>query len=118
MDNQQNKITTKGKIASIIVLLDQYAILLMRDKKKLANNLMPEITGLLSEIIPAIVMSYELEALKHMQQDMEYWLNQISRITEAIQGKDAFLKIDVLYFETRENLILYMDMIEELGVTL
>lgn len=118
MEKQQNEITIKVKILSTIVLLEQYAILLTRDKEKLANNLMPEITGLLSEVIPAIVMSYELETLKYMQEDMEYWLNQLTRITEAIRGKDAFLKIDVLYFETRENLILYMDMIDEMGITL
>lgn len=118
MESLQKEVIIKTAILSTIALLEQYAILLMRDKEKLASHLMPEITGLLAEIIPAIVMSYELEELKHMQEDMEYWLNQLSRITEAIQGKDTFLKIDVLYFETRENLILYKDMIDEMGIIL
>lgn len=109
----------KSKIEETNVLIEQYALLLMRDKEKLAGTVLSEITSLLLAVIPRIVSSYEnilLEGMENKQNDMEYWVNQMGRITEVIQGRDSFAKIDVLYMETRENLILYVKMMDEMEI--
>lgn len=99
-------------------LLKRYAGLLTHNNLKGSNALIPKIVELLTKIIPSIVMSYDKKELNAYLDEREYWLQQLDRITQAIQGKDAFTKIDVLYFETRGNLLYYKEKIKQLGITL
>ncbi|MDD2972738.1 MAG: hypothetical protein PHE02_11480 [Lachnospiraceae bacterium] len=62
-------------------------------------------------IIPPIASSYLREEMKEVQEDMQYWIQQLDRVMRAIEGNDLFAMVDVLHFETKENLKLYCDMI-------
>lgn len=111
MDNNLLK-----RIDVLCALLEQYALLLIRDKESLANQILPDITKQLVEVFPMIIASYEKVEFTDQREDADYWLNQIERITEVIREKDVFSKIDVLYMETRENLIFYQNMVREMGI--
>lgn len=94
-----------------IYLLERYARLLLEDKKREAKAMLPRITELFSAIIPVIVQSYEHPDMRSYQQDQQYWVSQLQRITQAITAADAFVQIDVLYCETRGNLKAYLQLI-------
>lgn len=104
------------RIMETCKLIEQYALLQMRDKGKLAGKLLPDITKALSDVVPNIVETYQDPKMKDHEAEVEYWYEQLGRITEAIQGQDAFAKIDVLYMETRENLIYVIDLLKGKGI--
>lgn len=105
--------TMEEEIYAGMYLLERYARLLLEDKKREAQAMLPRITELFSVIIPIIVQSYEHPDMKAYQQDQQYWVNQLQRITQAITASDAFVQIDVLYCETRENMKAYLQLIND-----
>lgn len=95
-----------------IYLLERHTRLLLEDKRKEAQGMLPRITELLTSVLPAIVQSYEHPAWKEYQQDQQYWINQLMRIMQAITAEDTFVQIDVLYCETRANLKAFLRMLD------
>lgn len=73
-------------------------------------------TGIIN-VFPQIVESYMKPEMESVREDMQYWVNQMERIITALSGKDRFLMIDVLKYETKENLILYKNMISQTGLS-
>ena len=60
---------------------------------------------------PRIISAYTLPEFEEVKQDMQYWTGQVKRILEALESRDHFLLIDVLKFETMENLEIFKEMI-------
>lgn len=105
--------TIEEEMYAGLYLLERYARLLLEDKTREAQSMLPRVTQLFSSIIPAIVQSYEHPVMKPYRQDQQYWVNQLPRITQAITSSDAFVQMDVLYCETRENLKAYLQLLTE-----
>jgi len=103
-----------SQIDELIETIDQICQYMIENKPIAATKLMPDFTGKLMEVYPKIVESYLRPELESVREDMNYWTNQLDRMFSVIQGDDVFLLIDVLHFETRENLLLYRKMIEGL----
>lgn len=97
-----------NKIQNMIVIITQ---LLMSGKTAEPIQLLPSLTQLFSETMPMMIRIYQEMGLESHLEEVEYWGSQLERITLAIEGDDYFRLIDVLYFETRENLEEFKKMI-------
>lgn len=97
------------ELAGIIDLMIQYVI---AEEYKESGKLVGEVSQRLAEIMPKIIETYADPLFEDVKDDMNYWVNQTRRILDALQQEDMFLLIDVLRFETLENLLLYQKMID------
>lgn len=103
------------QISELIDIIDRICQLMIENKPVAATKLLPDFTAKLMELYPGIIESYQRPELEEVRGDMVYWTNQLERMLQVIQGDDVFLLIDVLYFETRENLLLYRKMMDRIG---
>ncbi len=98
-------------IEKLILHLEDMAANLMLNHMNDYGMQIPELYRLIGLTFPTIVESYSGAELKAVADDALYWSSQLDRILGAIDGKDKFVKLDVLYQETRTNLIGYYEMI-------
>lgn len=103
----------KTKIDALIILIERLCGFKIAGKQTEAGKLLREVTVLMMEIFPDMIMVYEKPEFEEVKDDAEYWVNQLGRITEAIDSGDDFRLIDVLHFETAENLKIFADMVRE-----
>lgn len=61
---------------------------------------------------PRIIDVYSLPEFSNIASDATYWSSQLERLLMVLQQRDQFQFVDVLYFETRQNLLLFCEMIE------
>ncbi len=100
------------KIQELIDLLEKMTGQLMMNQMDDFKDTIPELSMLMGLCFPTIVSSYADESMKQVSDDALYWSNQLGRIVETLNKDDKFAKIDVLYQETRANLIAYYNMIK------
>lgn len=104
-------------IEECIHIIDRVTESVACERMDEVGQLMPVLSKALQTVIPPIVSSYLREEMAQVREDMQYWITQLERIMSAIEGNDLFSMVDVLHFETRENLILYKDMIQRAGLS-
>ncbi len=100
------------KLQELIDLLEKMTGQLMMNQMDDFKDTIPELSKLMEICFPAIISSYSNVQLKDVSEDARYWSDQLGRIIEALNMDDKFNRIDVLYHETRANLITYYDMIQ------
>lgn len=100
------------KLQELIDLLEKMTGDLMMNHMDDFKDTIPELSKLMEICFPAIIASYSDVRLKDVSSDARYWSDQLARIIDALNMDDKFAKIDVLYHETRANLITYHDMIQ------
>ena len=61
---------------------------------------------------PKIIGTYSCPEFKEVSADAQYWSSQLERLMMGLQQKDQFQFVDILNFETKENLILFQNMIQ------
>lgn len=54
---------------------------------------------------PQMIAYYMTPEMREYKEDIDYWSDQINRISNALETKDQFAIVDIFYFETRQNLI-------------
>ena len=64
-----------------------------------------ELVNLMMTILPAIIDCYNDPAMSDIREDATYWPGQMQRIIDSLGTGDCFEVTDVLYNETRPNLI-------------
>ncbi|MBE5848660.1 MAG: hypothetical protein E7298_00650 [Lachnospiraceae bacterium] len=64
-----------------------------------------ELVNMMVAVFPAIINIYSNPKMSDLRDDASYWPGQLERVVEAINGGDHFEVVDVLYSETRANLI-------------
>lgn len=94
-----------------IELINYEAQCLMKNDMSAYNDSIQDFSLLLNEIFPKIIMSYSTPELKDYAEDATYWTEQLMRIVETLADTDRFKILDVLYYETRGNLINYRNLI-------
>lgn len=100
------------KIYSVINDVEQYVELILLAQNAMADRYVSILLEDFSDVLPKIIKAYdEISALP--KEDQEYWIAQMSRIIDTLEGKDAFAKIDVLYSETCENMLYFANQIGE-----
>ena len=65
---------------------------------------------------PRIIEVYSRPEFKEVASDAQYWSAQLERLITGIQQTDQFLFVDILNFETKENLILFQNMIQGMEI--
>ena len=97
-------------INDTIAIIDQYCDLLILDDDN-AERYISRLTNAFSVIMPRLVASYEGddEDSAYMR---EYWIDQLKRILDALTSDDTFLKLDILKYETKENLKEFVSMVD------
>lgn len=93
-------------------LIELMTIQLMKNQMDDHKDNIPKLSRLMEMCFPQIIVSYSDPLLSEVSGDAVYWSEQIGRIIDALSMDDKFIRIDVLYQETRTNLLAFMDMIK------
>ena len=102
-------------LTGLLRLLTAY---LLNNEMAQFNEAMKELSELIGVIFPIIISSYTKPKLQDVAGDALYWSEQLGKIVSVLEEEDRFKIIDVLYYETRENLINYERMITERGIVI
>ena len=101
------------KLQSIQDVITIITKLIIAGQNSEAQKLLPNLTQSLGQgILLMIVSDYIPNDLK--QEERNYWIDQISRVNEAIEANDGFRIIDVLYIETMNKLTDYITEIKQM----
>lgn len=65
---------------------------------------------------PRIIEVYSRPEFKEVASDAQYWSAQLERLITGLQQRDQILFVDILYFETKENLVLFQNMIADMEI--
>lgn len=101
------------KLTELADVLELMTVELMKNDMEDYQKNVSVLSKLLEVCFPQIIVSYSDPLLKEVSGDAVYWSEQLGRIVESLNQNDKFNKIDVLYQETRTNLIAYIDMIKD-----
>ena len=78
--------------------------LLQYDMKNYAVHAQ-ELVSIMLNAFPVIISCYNDPAMSEVKEDALYWPGQLERIITSLENGDYFNVVDVLYNETRPNLI-------------
>jgi len=104
------------KLQELIDKLELMTGQLMANQMDAFSDSLSDVSVLLEMVFPQIIVAYSTEELKEVAEDAMYWSSQLARILEAIDNDDKFVRMDVLYNETRTNLIAFYNMIKDTGI--
>lgn len=86
------------------------------EKLEQTDTLVPLMNQQLQSVIPRIAASYMREELQEQREDIQYWIQQMERVIQALSDSDLFALVDILHYELQENLKLYCEMIKRAGL--
>lgn len=75
-----------------------------------------ELADMMMAVFPSVIMRYSDPAMAEYAGDAVYWPKQLERILGAFEGGDDFATADILYNETRANLMELRDILKEKGI--
>ena len=75
------------------------------------------VVNALMNILPAIISCYNDPKMSDVKEDALYWPGQVERIIKVLETDDCFEIADVLYNETRPNLMELKNIIIERGLS-
>ncbi len=73
---------------------------------------------LMTDIFPRIIACYSDPRMSDHAEDAAYWPAQLNRIVDAFNGSDDMSVLDILYNETRANLIELDGILKDKGISL
>ena len=104
------------KANQLIDLLDALSIeVLENDYEEYDQNIV-KFTEEMIDTFPRIIKSYTLPEFEAVASDVAYWSSQLEQLLLIFQSPDQFKFIDTMNFETKENLILYKEMIKDMEI--
>ncbi len=89
--------------------------LLRYETKEFGENAQ-EIVSLMITLLPSIIACYSDPKLSDVREDALYWPSQLERIIKTLENDDCFELIDVLYNETRSNLVELNELLISRGI--
>ena len=90
-------------------------LILSYDEKGYASSAQ-ELSDMMMKGFPGIIAFYANPKMNDMAGDATYWPGQLQRILDAFSSGDDFATVDILYNETRANMIELRDMLKKRGV--
>ncbi len=75
-----------------------------------------EFVNAMMALLPSIINCYNDPQMSDVREDALYWPGQLERIIKTLEDDDSFELIDVLYNETRANLVELRDMLVKRGL--
>ena len=106
MDELANQITLV--LETIISLTDS----IMRENYAEEERQLLLLQNMLITVFPEVIMCYTKPEFEPVKQDMQYWVTQTKRILESLEKEDKFSLIDLLRYETYDNLKLFQKMLD------
>lgn len=100
----------------LINLLNTIAIGVIEGDYHTYDQNLGDFAQMMMVTFPRIIEAYSLPEFSNIAADATYWSNQLERILTVLQQRDQFLFVDVVYFETRQNLIHFSEMIEDMEI--
>ena len=109
MDNQTLEL--REKIEIVNKTIDDFVTAIAVNDSDKKDKLYQMFLIQIQEIFPMIIQYYTRPDMQSLQHELQEWSGQLARIMDAIKGSDLFFLIDVLKFETKENLLYLYDVI-------
>ena len=103
MDEETSQLCTK--IKEDIATIDDFATAIAVNETEKKDLLYRLFVLQIQEVFPMIMNYYLREDMKGSESELKEWSGQLSRIMDALKGKDLFFLFDVLEFETKENML-------------
>ncbi|MFT3984499.1 MAG: hypothetical protein QM697_11375 [Lachnospiraceae bacterium] len=100
----------------MITILEEYTVSMLLSDENSREKLLVSFSEKMMDVFPRIIETYSLPEFEAVSEDKVYWEKQLKEIVLAIAQTDCFKIIDVLYFETRKNLLLYLGMINHMEI--
>ncbi len=75
-----------------------------------------ELSDMMMAVFPVIISSYADPRMSNVAEDAKYWPGQLERVLKAFEDGDDFATADILYNETRVNLIELRGILTEKGI--
>ncbi len=94
-----------NEVQNYIVIITQ---LLITGRHSEASGILPIMTKALTEVVMDLFDIFQKDT-KKFSEDINFWSSQLDRITGVIEQEDYFRMIDVLYYETHQNLETYKE---------
>ena len=104
------------KVNQLIELLETLSIEVIENDYEGYDQNIVRFTEEMIETFPRIIQSYTLPEFAPVAADAAYWSKQLEQLLLIFQSMDQFKFIDTMNFETKENLILYRDMIQDMEI--
>lgn len=104
------------RIRMAVEAIDMLSALLISGAMVSKDELLQTSASAILPVFPDIVDTYEMDELKGKADEVSCWGDQLERLISALEGEDAFYMIDVLKYETKENLLLFIATITEAGL--
>ena len=98
------------EIDVLVEIITQIEKLILTGKEVASKQLYPSLMNQIGIVFPRIVQAYMLPEYSQVMTEYTYWINQLERIEQAILSEDKFLVLDILVYETKNNLILFRNM--------
>ncbi len=102
----------KQKIEELNQTIDAFVTAIAVNDIRGKDDLYPVFLVQIQTVFPLIVQYYTRPAMQVYNEDLAAWSNQLSRIMDALKGKDVFFLVDVLRFEVKENLVYFLDIMK------
>lgn len=109
MDNQTLELCEK--IEEVNITIDEFVTAIAVNDSETKDGLYQQFLVQIQEVFTMIIQYYTRPDMEELQHELQEWSGQLGRIMDAIKGKDLFFLIDVLKFETKENLLYLYDVI-------
>lgn len=104
------------RIQMAVEAIDMLSALLISGALLSKEELLQTSASVILPVFPDIVDSYESNELREHVEEALCWESQLERLISALEGADSFFIIDVMRYETKENLLLYIQTITEAGL--
>ena len=75
-----------------------------------------DVVNMMMSLVPGIINFYNDPKMSDVREDALYWPAQLERVIKALENDDGFEIVDVLYNETRPNLMELRDMLVKRGL--
>lgn len=101
----EQEIRAVDQLRSALMLLEEYAKpLISEDETKIAI-ILPHLVQVMNIIFPLVIRDYEQPVFADRQEEISAWVELLGKITETLEGRDTFAKVDIIYEVLRPNLI-------------
>ncbi len=100
----------------LIEKIEEAVSLLLQGETDEFGELAQQLVDAMMAIFPAVISAYNDPRMSDLREDATYWPGQLERIIDSLEKGDMFEITDVLYNETRPNLIEIRDTLRERGV--
>lgn len=101
----EQEISPAEQLRSMVLLLEEYAKPLISEDETKLSIIMPRLVQVMNLIFPMVIRDYTMPAFADRQDEISTWVQLLSGITQTLEGRDTFAKVDMIYSVLRPNLI-------------